>query len=184
MNLRAVLFLLIPLVLAVGSGLGVYFVWGAFQPSKSDPQGMPTRLYGRRIPGFRLPGLIDQGFNSVDLINNGKPVLLVFWAAWSAACMQQHPVLLLLKDEGVPVWGIAYRDKRDAAADFLERNTDPFERIAFDGPGRVAVDFGMQMVPETYLVDGDGFVRWHMVGPLTQDMVTRQILPLIRKFSS
>ncbi len=184
MSLRAFLFLLIPVLLAIGTGTGAYFAWQWFQPQKSDPQGMPTRLYARRIPGFRLPGLIEQGFTSIDMINSGRPILLVFWSSWSAPCMQQHPVLLLLKDEGVPIWGIAYRDKRDPAADFLERNTDPFERIAHDEPGRVAVDFRMEMVPETFLVDGDGFVRWHMVGPLTTDMVKRQILPLMKKFSN
>jgi cytochrome c biogenesis protein CcmG/thiol:disulfide interchange protein DsbE len=182
MSLRVVLFLLIPLLLAIGAGTGAYFTWQAFQPNKTGPQGMPTRLYGRRIPGFRIPGLIDQGFTSLDLIGGGKPVLLVFWSSWSAPCMQQHPVLLMLKDLGVPIWGIAYRDKRDAAADFLERNTDPFERVGLDGPGRIAMDFSMEMVPETYLVDGDGFVRWHMVGALTQEMATRQIMPLMKKF--
>lgn len=184
MNFRHVLFLLIPLLLATSVGAGVYYTWEWFQPNKNDPRGVPTRLYGRRVPAFRLPGLLDQGIGSLDLINHGKPVLLVFWASWSAPCMQQHPVLLLLKDEGVRIWGVAYRDKRDAAADFLERNTNPFERIAHDEPGRVAVDFGMQGVPTAFLVDGEGFVRWHMTGPITTDMVRRQILPLIKKYSS
>jgi cytochrome c biogenesis protein CcmG/thiol:disulfide interchange protein DsbE len=183
-NLRHLLFLLIPLLLAVGAGVGVYFAWGALQPDKSDPRGMPTKLYGRRVPGFRLPGLVGAGINSLDLINGGKPALLVFWSSWSAPCMQQHPVLLLLKDEGVHIYGIAYRDKRDAAADFLERNTNPFDNVALDEPGRMALDFGIQMVPETYLLDGDGFVRWHMVGPMTPEMVTRQIAPLLRKFAT
>lgn len=184
MNPRHLLFLLIPLLLAVGAGTGAYYGFNALQPSKDDPRGMPTKYYGRRIPAFRLPGLIDQGITSVDLINSGKPVLLVFWSSWSAPSMLQHPMLLALKDEGMPIWGIAYRDKRDVVADFLERNTDPFSRIADDEPGRVAVEFGVAGVPETFLVDGEGFVRWHMVGPLTSDMVRKQILPIFRKYTS
>ncbi len=184
MNLRHVLFLVIPLLLALGAGFGAYYAYQSFQPNPEAPQGMPTKLSGRRIPGFRLPGLIGEGINSVDLLNSGKPILLVFWASWSAPSVQQHPVLISLKEAGLPIWGIAFRDKRESAADFLERNTDPFARIANDEPGRVALDFSMQQVPSTYLVDGDGFVRWHMTGPLTPAMATRQIIPLMKKYSN
>lgn len=184
MNLRHILYLVIPLLLAAGVGFGVFFVWEEFKPDRDDPQGMPSKLSGRRIPGFRLPGLIGEGINSVDLLNSGKPIVLVFWASWSATSVQQHPVLLSLRDQGVPVWGIAFRDKREAAAEFLERNTDPFARVANDEPGRVALDFGFAQVPSTYIVDGEGFVRWHMNGPLTPAMASRQMLPILRKFAN
>lgn len=183
MNPLNLLFLVIPVLLAAAVGVGVYYTYEALKPSAADPRGMPTKLYARRIPAFRLPGLIEGGITSVDMINHGAPVVLVFWSSWSAPSMQQHPVLLALRDEGVKVWGIAYRDKRDAVADFLERNTDPFERIANDEPGRVAVDFGVLQVPETFIVDGDGFVRWHMIGPLSPEMIGRQIMPLIKKYA-
>jgi cytochrome c biogenesis protein CcmG/thiol:disulfide interchange protein DsbE len=184
MMFRNLLFILLPLLLASAVGVGFYYGWDAMQPSRDDPRGMPTRLYGRRVPGFRLPGLIEGGMTSVDLINGGKPVLLVYWSSWSAPSMQEHPVLLALQDAGVRIWGIAYRDKRNAVADFLERNTDPFERVANDEAGRTAQDFGIQGVPEAFLVDGDGFVRWHMTGPITIEMAQRQIMPLFKKFSN
>jgi cytochrome c biogenesis protein CcmG, thiol:disulfide interchange protein DsbE len=95
----------------------------------------------------------------------------------------EAPQLSELQRRGVPVWGIACKDKPEATADFLKRTGDPYARIAVDAPGRVAIDFGAYGVPETYLVDRSGVVRWRWAGPLTDDILRRELDPLLKKYS-
>ena len=101
----------------------------------------------------------------------GKPVLVNFFASWCIPCVQEAPVLMGLKQQGVPIWGIAYKDTAEAAAGFLVRHGDPYARLARDEPGRVAIDFGLYGVPETYLIDRAGIVRWRWAGGLSDDVV-------------
>jgi cytochrome c biogenesis protein CcmG/thiol:disulfide interchange protein DsbE len=85
-----------------------------------------------------------------------------------------------LKEKGTPIWGIAYKDKSDATTDFLKQNGDPFLRIARDEPGTVAINFGVYGVPETYLVDKSGIVRWRWAGGLSDSVVTQYLAPLMQ----
>ncbi|MBN8890844.1 MAG: cytochrome C biogenesis protein [Rhodospirillales bacterium 70-18] len=184
MSTRRALLFAVPLAAAAAAGGGFYIVLHRMQQGTFDPRGVPTVLLNKRVPGFRLPGLIDAGFASTDLFASGRPILVNFWATWCPPCIEEHPVLMAMQAEGIPIWGIAYKDKRSAAVDYLERNGNPYARNAIDAPGRVAIDWGLTGVPETFLVDGDGFVRWHMSGPLTLDMVHQQIRPLMRKYTA
>ncbi len=81
-------------------------------------------------------------------------MLLNFFASWCLPCVQEAPVLMALKQRGLPIWGVAYKDKPEPAAAFLQQNGNPYQRVAVDQPGRAAIDFGLYGVPETYLVDG------------------------------
>ena len=184
MNVRRALLFSLPVALAGGLGAGGWFAWKQLAAAGPNLRGTASILSGKRIPGFRLPGISGEGFQAVDIFNGGKPVVVHFWASWSQACIVEHPVLLELKAAEVSVWGIAFKDKRPAALRFLEREGDPYARSAIDEPGRTAVDWGVETVPETFVVDGDGYVRWHMSGPLTSDMIGQQIVPLIRKYES
>jgi cytochrome c biogenesis protein CcmG/thiol:disulfide interchange protein DsbE len=92
-------------------------------------------------------------------------------------------VLLTLKTQGIPLFGIAYKDKQDATADFLGRYGNPYARIGRDEPGRTAIDFGVYGVPETYLVDAGGIVRWRWAGALTADVVRDTLMPMIKAAS-
>ncbi len=118
------------------------------------------------MPGFALPAQAPgQGFGSTDLAN-GKPVLLNFFASWCMPCAEEHAALMALAGVGMPIWAIAYKDRPDTAAHFIQQHGNPYQRIASDAAGRVAIDFGVSGVPETFLVDGNGTVRWHWAGPL------------------
>ncbi len=184
MNLRRAFLFSLPVVALAGLGGGGWYAWRQWLRGGPDMRGTPSVLSGKRIPGFRLPGISGDGFQAVDIFNGGKPVLVHFWASWSQPCVTEHPVLLELKAAGMPLWGVAFKDKRSSALQFLEREGDPYSRSAIDEPGRTAIDWGVETVPETFLVDGDGYVRWHVDGPLTSDMVAQQIIPLIRKYES
>ncbi len=183
MNTRRTLLFGAPLALAVAGGAAFWTTLRRMQSGTFDPRGTPSMLTNKRVPGFRLPGLPDEGFSSVDLMSTGRPTLVNFWASWCAPCLQEHPVLMELKAADVPIWGIAYKDNRSNSLDFLKRHGSPYARSAADAPGRVAIDWGLTGVPETFLIDGDGYVRWRMTGPLTPDTVTRQLKPLLAKYT-
>ncbi len=151
------------------------------QEGKFDPRGVPSQLVGKPVPEFTLPGQPPhEGFSTADLQGVGRPVLLNFFASWCVPCVEEAPVLMALKQQGVPLWGIAYKDAEAATAQFLRRYGDPFTRIARDEPGRVAIDFGVYGVPESYLVDAKGIVRWRYAGGLTSDIVAQELQPLLR----
>jgi cytochrome c biogenesis protein CcmG, thiol:disulfide interchange protein DsbE len=96
-------------------------------------------------------------------------------------CVIEHPQLMRLAKDGVPVLGVAYKDKPADALGFLKKHGTPYAKLAADLPGRVAIDWGLYGVPETYLIDRQGIIRWRWAGPLTEDTLTQELLPLLRR---
>ena len=175
------LLLLAPFGVAVAAGAGMYSVLGRMRTGTFDPHDVPSQLLGRPVPSFDLPAQAPgQGFGSADLQALGRPVLLNFFASWCVPCVIEHPELMALSRAGVPIWGIAYKDTVPAASGFVARHGNPYARIARDAPGQVAIDWGVYGVPESYLIDPQGIVRWRMAGPLTPDTVSEQLQPLLR----
>jgi cytochrome c biogenesis protein CcmG/thiol:disulfide interchange protein DsbE len=173
--------LLAPLAAAAAAGGGFWLMLEKMKVGKFDPRGVPSQLIGKPLPEFALPGQPPhEGFSASDLRAAGGPVLLNFFASWCVPCVEEAPVLMALRNEGVPVWGIAYKDREDATSGFLRRYGDPFVRVARDEPGTVAIDFGVYGVPESYLVDSRGVVRWRLAGGLTDDIVRAELMPLLR----
>jgi cytochrome c biogenesis protein CcmG/thiol:disulfide interchange protein DsbE len=179
MNRRALL--LAPLGVALLGGGAFYAMLQRMEQGKFDPRGVPTMLMGKRVPPFSLPGQSGPGFSDADLAT-GRPILVNFFASWCIPCVEEAAVLMDLKREGIPVWGIAYKDKEAAVAAFLSRHGNPYVRTARDEPGLVAIDWGLTGVPETYLIDTQGVVRWHLAGPLTPETVEQELKPLLRKY--
>jgi cytochrome c biogenesis protein CcmG/thiol:disulfide interchange protein DsbE len=136
-------------------------------------------LIGKPVPKFALPG--DPGFTAADL--TGKPILVNFFASWCVPCVEEAGVLMGLQRTGVPIYGIAYKDKAPATAAFLEKYGNPYARLGRDDPGLVAIDWGVTGVPESYLIDKDGTVRWRWIGPLTAEAVTGSLEPLLRQYA-
>jgi len=177
-TIRRRLLLLAPLGAAAAGGVGFWAMLGGLQDGTFDPRGVPSMLVGRPLPEFSLPG-----FSSADVRAAGRPVLINFFASWCVPCVAEAPMLLRLRQRDTAIWGIAYKDKPDASAAFLQRTGDPYARVARDEPGRVAIDFGVYGVPESYLVDRSGIVRWRWAGPLAEDVVAGQLEPLLRKYA-
>jgi cytochrome c biogenesis protein CcmG/thiol:disulfide interchange protein DsbE len=177
MNRR--LLLLVPFGAVVAAGAGFFAMLERETEGKFDPRGVPSMLIGKHVPPFSLPG--DPGFGDADL--SGRPILVNFFASWCVPCVEEAGVLMALKQSGVPIYGIAYKDKTAATAAFLARQGNPYARLARDEPGRVAIDWGVTGVPENYLIDKDGTVRWRWVGPLTPEAVEAELQPLLRQYA-
>ena len=174
------------LAVLLAAGIAAYMFWDEFVPRPSTPpalRGSPTRLQDQRVPGFSLPGLVGQGFQARDLLTRRRPLVVKFWGPWSPACIQEYPVLMELQAAKVEMWAIAVRDSRTNALDYLERNGNPYARVAYDAAGRVASDWGVTSAPSTFLVDGEGIVRWARFGPLTQQIVARELMPMLERYS-
>lgn len=150
-----------------------------------NPRAVPSPLVGRSAPDFSLPQLEDpqKVFSPKEL--RGKVWLLNFWASWCGGCQDEHPVLMQLAQSGaVPIYGIDYKDRRDEALTWLRRWGNPYPAIAVDESGRVGIDYGVYGVPETYVIDQAGVIRYKQIGPLDHDTVTRKLLPLVRELQT
>ena len=150
-----------------------------------NPREVPSPLIGKRVPAFRLAQLHDTGkFISPDDMR-GKVWLLNVWASWCVSCKQEHPVLIdLHKQNRIAIIGLNYKDERGAAIAWLtEHGGDPYQVSAFDQDGRVGIDFGVYGVPETFLIDKQGTIRYKHIGPVTKEALTKKILPLAEELS-
>jgi cytochrome c biogenesis protein CcmG/thiol:disulfide interchange protein DsbE len=178
------LLLLAPFGIAVAGGAAFWAMLDRMGEGTFDPHSLPSPLIGKPLPAFSLPGAAGkQGFSDADVRAAGAPVLLNFFASWCVPCVQEAPLLDELRGQGVPIWGIAYKDRDEATARFLRDNGNPYARLARDEPGRAAIDFGLYGVPETYLIDRAGIVRWRWAGALTSAIVADTLRPLLRQYA-
>jgi cytochrome c biogenesis protein CcmG/thiol:disulfide interchange protein DsbE len=174
------------LVALAAAGIAAYAWWDVLVPQSGRPipvRGDPSRLLGQRVPGFSLPGLVGPGFEARHLMTSRKPIVVKFWGSWSPACILEYPQLMELQAARVEMWAIVFRDNRTKALDYLERNGNPYARVALDAGGRVASDWGVSSAPSTFIVDGDGIVRWYRAGPLTQEIVARELWPMLERLA-
>src|SRR5215472_1198628 len=143
---------------------------------RHDPHLLPSALIDRPAPDFALPGLFEgaEGLTRKDL--DGRVTLVNFFASWCAPCREEHKELLALsRVSGAGLDGIAYKDKPEDSRRFLQGLGNPFGRVGVDRDGSTAIDFGVYGVPETYLVDATGHIRYRHVGPLTAADIKNEI---------
>ncbi|HEY1929990.1 MAG TPA: DsbE family thiol:disulfide interchange protein [Caulobacteraceae bacterium] len=147
-----------------------------------DPSVLPSTLIGKPVPAFALPPVRpgDDGLATPQLASGGPRMLNAF-ASWCVACRVEHPLLLALKAQGVPIDGLDWKDKATDGAKYLTQQGDPYQRVGNDESGRAGIDLGVAGVPETFIVDGHGRVRYKQVGPITPDDWTRTIQPLMER---
>ncbi len=163
--MRRLLFLL---PLAVFAALGAYLYVGL----GGDPSRVPSPLVGRPAPVFAVDGLATADLEG--------PALLNIFASWCVPCRAEHPLLTqLAEEEGVVIYGVAYKDKPEAANAFLAELGNPYRRIGFDEDGRAGVEWGVTGVPETFVLDAEGAVVFKHTGPLTPDAVRLDLLPAL-----
>jgi cytochrome c biogenesis protein CcmG/thiol:disulfide interchange protein DsbE len=147
-----------------------------------DPSTIPSALIGRQVPEFGLPPVKGRtlGLSSNDL--RGEVSLFNVFASWCVPCREEHPLLMKIKASGeVPVHGLNYKDRSDDAAGWLDRFGDPYVRTGADINGRVAIDWGVYGVPETFVITKDGRIAYKHVGPLSPQALEETILPLVRR---
>ncbi|UBM07440.1 DsbE family thiol:disulfide interchange protein [Cupriavidus metallidurans] len=156
---------------------------------RHDPRELPSSLVGKPAPAFVLPVLETsananaQKFDPASL--RGKVWVLNVWASWCTACRAEHPVLLGMAGQTqVPLYGLNYKDTRGAALEWLRRMGDPYKASAVDADGRVGIDLGVYGVPETFIIDAAGVVRYRQVGPVTQQVLEQKLLPLLKSLEN
>jgi len=174
--------LLFILPLAAFVALAVWF-WMGLAPNR-DPSEVPSVMIGKPAPAFDLQALEagQPGLKTEDL--KGHLTLINFFASWCVPCQAEAPVLLeLSKDKRFALDGIAYKTKPGDTEGFLKQFGNPFERVVVDDSGRTAIDFGLYGVPESFLIDRDGVIRFRQVGPITDDVIASELKPLIAQLS-
>lgn len=149
-----------------------------------NPREVPSPLVGKPAPAFKLTQLHAEGSTIAPADMKGKVWLLNVWASWCVSCRQEHPVLLDLARRGaLPIIGLDYKDERAAGIGWLHEHGDPYLLSAWDRDGRVGIDYGVYGVPESFLVDKNGVIRYKHIGPLTQDAVEKKIMPLVKELN-
>ena len=144
-----------------------------------DPREVPSPLVGKPAPAFELPRLGSaERFSPKDM--QGKVWLFNVWASWCVSCRDEHPVLVdFARTKRVPLIGLNYKDQREDALKWLSRFGDPYQFSVVDADGRIGIDYGVYGVPETYLIDRAGVIRFKQIGPVTPDLLQGKILPMI-----
>jgi len=171
------LIVLVPLVLFLAAALA----FAVLLLSDRRPDSIPSVLLDRPAPKLTLPPLAGSGVPGIDETTlQGQVTLVNLWASWCLPCQAEHPLLVDLAGRGdVLVVGINWKDKPDAAAAFLARLGNPFAAIGVDESGRAGIEWGISGVPESFLVDRDGVVRFRWVGPLDPVIIEERLLPLV-----
>ena len=166
------------LPLLVFAALSAFLYAGLFL----DKSLLPSPLLDEEVPRFSL-ATVDRPEQQLDeSVFPGKVSLLNVWASWCRSCVQEHPVLMRLSEEyGIPIYGLNYKDRRPKAKEWLERLGNPYLLNFFDEKGLVAIDWGVYGVPETFLIDASGRIRYKHVGALRSETVRDHLLPLIEK---
>ncbi len=175
--------MLAPLALAGAAGIAFWKMLDRMEQGKFDPHALDNPLVGKKVPDFNLPGMGPaRGFSAADLIQAAaaKPVLVNFFWSPCIPCAEEADTLASIAQDGLPIWGFAYKDTADAVAKFLDRYGNPYARIADDAHGRVSIDWGVYGLPESFLIDHAGVIRWHYAGSLADGNVRGDLQAALR----
>ena len=151
---------------------------------KLDPHEVPSPLINKPAPAFALTRLDDAAktIRREDML--GKVWMLNVWASWCVACRDEHPHLLAFsRTKQLPMIGLNYKDTRKDGLGWLANFGNPYDASLFDGDGRVGIDFGVYGVPETFIIDKQGVVRFKQIGPVTPGVIETRIVPLLKELN-
>ena len=147
-----------------------------------NPREVPSPLIDKPAPGFTLAQLHEPSKALTPQDLKGQVWLLNVWASWCVSCRQEHPLLVELgKANVVPIYGLNYKDQRHNALKWLDQFGNPYTASIMDTDGRVGIDYGVYGVPETFLIDKEGVIRYKQIGPVTPSDLQEKIIPLVRK---
>lgn len=150
-----------------------------------NPREVPSPLVDKPAPAIQLAQLHapEKSFTLADM--KGRVWLLNVWASWCVSCRDEHPFLMeLAKENTIPIVGLNYKDKRDDAVKWLAQFGNPYRLSIVDADGRTGINFGVYGVPETFVIDRDGVIRYKQIGPLSAEKWQQTILPLVKKLSA
>ncbi|CAN0374440.1 unnamed protein product [Discosporangium mesarthrocarpum] len=145
-----------------------------------DASTIPSALIGQPVPDFTLPPVdpsIPGGFATADL--RGEPAIVNVFASWCVPCLAEHPLIAALAKQGWRVYGLNHKDKPEDARRWLDTHGNPYTAIGADDDGRASIEWGVTGVPETFIVDAEGVIRFKWAGPLTPDLVANKLQPVL-----
>lgn len=166
-----VIFMIVAAFLFIGLGL--------------NPHEVPSPLVGKPAPAFSLPQLHEpeKHFSLQDM--KGKVWLFNVWASWCTACEYEHPLFMELSRRNlVPLYGMDYKDKREDGLAWLQKHGNPYTLVVSDAEGRVGIEYGVYGVPETYLIDKQGVIRYKHIGMVTEKDLSEKILPMVKELQA
>jgi len=148
---------------------------------RGKPDEVPSPFIGKPAPAFSLARLEDADKRFAPQDMKGKVWLFNVWASWCTSCRAEHPVLVeFSKQAAVPIVGLNYMDQREEGSRWLDKFGNPYQLSVFDSDGKVGTDYGVYGVPETFVIDKHGVVRYKQIGPLTPELIAKRILPLVK----
>ena len=172
--------LIVPVAIcAVLVGIMGWLLIGA-EGGKRNAATIPSALIDRPAPEFDLPPVNDAipgGFATADL--KGRPSIVNVFASWCVPCLAEHPLIAALSAEGYEVYGLNHKDSPQAAARWLGVHGNPYKAVGADTEGRASIEWGVTGVPETFIVDADGIIRFKYAGPLTPELIARKLRPVL-----
>ena len=158
-----------------------FFAVGLFR----DPREVPSPFIGRAAPAFKLEQLHQPQLAFTPEEMRGKVWLLNVWASWCVACQVEHPVLVQMsRQKVIPIVGLNYKDKREDGVQWLARHGDPYVLSAYDVEGKVGIDYGVYGVPETFVIDKQGVIRYKQIGPITPEVLEKKLRPLLKELGA
>ena len=162
-------------------GLAALFFVGM---QRDNPDELPSALEGRAAPGVQLAQLGQEKLFEDKALRTGGVKLVNFWASWCAPCRVEHPNLQAMAEEGITIYGVNYKDDPAKALNFLNELGNPYAALGADETGRMALNWGLYGVPETYVIDGDGKIILRFAGPITSRILESTIRPAIEAASA
>ena len=173
-----------PLMIAPPAIFLAFIVFAGVGMFREDPEALPSAREGRPAPPVQLTELPGKTPFDDATLRDGQVKLVNYWASWCAPCRVEHPHLETLAAEGIPIYGVNYKDNPENALKFLGELGDPYRAIGADASGRMALDWGLYGVPETYVIAGDGTVVLRFAGPITERVMQETLRPAIERAAS
>ena len=168
----------IPLI--IFAVLGVFLYVGL----SLNPREVPSPFIGKPAPNFTLPVIGQPGATFSPSDAKGRVWLLNIWAPWCVSCRQEHPILMQLKQAGVPIYGLNWKDKDHEAEALLMERGSPYVVCVDDQDGRAGIDYGVTGTPETFIIDKAGIVRMKHIGPISPDAWEKKFMPLLKELNT
>lgn len=168
--------------LAVFAAIAVLMAAGVWLSRRPDREALPSPLIDKPAPQFALPSLHEPQRTVTLRDLRGAPFVLNVWGSWCPSCRDEHPVLTRFSErKRVRVVGFNWKDEREDALRWLEQFGNPYWLVIADIEGKAAIDWGIYGAPETFLVDANGTIRWKHVGPLTDAIIERELMPALQR---
>jgi cytochrome c biogenesis protein CcmG, thiol:disulfide interchange protein DsbE len=170
-----------------GLPLAIFLVVAAFlyKGLALRPREIPSPLIGKPAPAFSLQRLDNPAQTVSEKDLQGQVWILNVWASWCVSCLQEHPLLVEFSKSGtVPVYGLNYKDQKPQADAWLGKHGNPYTASFMDPEGRVGIDYGVYGVPETYVIDHQGIIRFKQIGPVDRAVLKDQIVPLVKQLQA